>query len=124
VRLLIDSHAFLWWSEALPALGSGAHGAIADPTNEVLISVAALWELTIKVSSGKLSFATDVETIVANQGFTILPIKFLHLTRLIGLPRFHRDPFDRMMIAQALAEGIPIATSDRVFGAYGVQIVW
>jgi PIN domain nuclease of toxin-antitoxin system len=69
VRLLIDSHAFLWWTEGFPALGSGAHGAIGDPVNEVLISVAALWELAIKVSSGKLSLATDLETIVADQGF-------------------------------------------------------
>ena len=108
----------------MPALGSSAHGVIGDPTNEVLISVAALWELTIKVSSGKLSLTTDLETIVANQGFAVLPVTFPHLRRLAGLPRLHRDPFDRMMIAQALAEGIPIATDDRVFAGYGVQIVW
>jgi len=124
VRLLIDSHAFLWWAEAFPALGSGAHRAISDPVNEVLISVAALWELTIKVTSGKLSLATDLETIVANQGFAVLPIAFPHLRCLAGLPRLHRDPFDRMMIAQALAEGIPIATGDRAFAPYGVQVVW
>jgi PIN domain nuclease of toxin-antitoxin system len=124
VRLLIDSHAFLWWSEASQALGRGGHGAIADPTNEVLVSVAGLWELTIKISSGKLSLADDLETMVANQRFTTLSITFAHLRRLAGLPRLHRDPFDRMMIAQALAEGIPIVTGDRVFAAYGVQIVW
>jgi len=124
VRLLIDSHAFLWWSEALPALGTAAHGVIADRTNEVLISAAALWELTIKVSSGRLSLPTDLETMVANLGFAVLSITFPHLRRLADLPRLHRDPFDRMMIAQALAEGIPIATGDRVFAAYGVQIIW
>jgi PIN domain nuclease of toxin-antitoxin system len=124
VRLLIDSPAFLWWSEALPALGSTAYAAIADPTNEVLISVAALWELTIKASSGRLGLPTDLETMVTGQGFSVLSIAFPHLRRLAGLPRFHRDPFDRMMIAQALAEGIPIATGDRAFAAYGVQIIW
>ena len=124
MRFLIDSHAFVWWSEALPALGSVARGAIADPTNEVLISVAALWELTIKVSSGRLSLATDLETMVASQGFSVLSITFPHLSRLAVLPRFHRDPFDRTMIAQALAEGIPIVTVDRVFANYGVQVVW
>ena len=124
MRLLIDSHAFLWWSEELPALGKAAYRAIADPKNEVLISVAALWELTIKASSGKLSLPVDLETMVASQGFAVLSITFPHLTRLAGLPRLHRDPFDRIIIAQGLAEGIPIATGDRVFAAYGVQIVW
>jgi PIN domain nuclease of toxin-antitoxin system len=124
VRLLIDSHALVWWSNASPVLGTGARGAIADPANEVLISIAALWELTIKTSSGKLSLPADLETMVASEGFAILSITLPHLRRLAGLPRHHRDPFDRMMIAQALAEGIPIATGDRVFAGYGVQIVW
>jgi PIN domain nuclease of toxin-antitoxin system len=124
VRLLIDSHAFLWWGEASSALGTAARDVIVDPANEVLVSIAGLWELTIKTSSGKLTLPTDVEMMVANQGFSVLPILFRHLRRLAGLPRLHRDPFDRMMIAQALAEGIPIATGYRIFAAYGVQIVW
>ena len=108
MRLLIDSHAFLWWSEASPHLSPAAGGAIADPTNEVLISVAALWELTIKASSGKLNLPADLETMVASQQFSLLSITFLHLRQLAILPRRHRDPFDRIIIAQALAEGIPI----------------
>ena len=124
MRLLIDSHALLWWSEASPALSIAARTAIADPANDVLISIASLWELMIKASSGKLTLPADVETMVASQGFSVLSITFAHLRRIGGLPRFHRDPFDRMMIAQALAEGIPIATCDRLFAAYGVQILW
>ncbi|HXC11484.1 MAG TPA: type II toxin-antitoxin system VapC family toxin [Stellaceae bacterium] len=124
MRLLIDSHAFLWWSEDSPALGSAARSAIADPVNEALISVAALWELTIKASSGKLTLPADLETMAATLGFSVLSINFMHLRRLGLLPRVHRDPFDRMMIAQALAEGIPIITGDRAFAAYGVQTVW
>lgn len=124
MRLLIDSHALIWWRADSPALGRAAHNAISDPLNEVLISVAALWELTIKQSSGKLVLPTDLETIVAEEGFAVLSISFAHLRRLETLPRIHRDPFDRMMIAQAIAEGIPIVTGDRVFAAYGVQIVW
>jgi len=124
VRLLIDSHAFLWWSGASPALGAAARNAIGDPANEVLISIAALWELMIKASSGKLNLPADLETMVTRQRFSVLPISFVHLRRTGTLPRVHRDPFDRMMIAQALAEGIPIATGDPVFAAYGVQIVW
>ena len=124
MRLLIDSDAFLWWSEASPHLSLATRDAIADPTNEALISVAALWELTIKASSGKLNLPADVGTMVASQQFSLLSITFVHLRQLAILPRRHRDPFDRMMIAQALAEGIPIATSDRVFASYGLQIVW
>ena len=124
MRLLIDSHASLWWSEASPHLSLAARGAIADPTNELLISVAALWELTIKASSGKLNLPADLETMLASQQFSLLSITFVHLRQLAMLPRRHPDPFDRMMIAQALAEGIPIATNDRVFASYGLQIVW
>jgi len=124
VRLLIDSHALIWWSEASPGLSPAARNAIADPANEVLISIASLWELAIKASSGRLTLPADLETMVASQGFSVLAITFVHLRRLETLPRIHRDPFDRVMIAQALAEGTPIATRDRVFAAYGVQIVW
>ena len=125
MRLLIDSHAFLWWSEASAALGATARTAIANPTSEILVSVAGLWELTIKQSLGRLSLPDDLEVMVANQGFSVLPITFVHLRQLGTLPRRnHRDPFDRMMIAQALAEGIPIATGDPIFAAYGVQIIW
>ena len=124
MRLLTDSHAFLWWAEASPALSSTAREALADPANDVLVSMAALWELTIKASSGRLTLPADLEMMVPNLGFSVLPIGFAHLRRLGTLPRVHKDPFDRMMIAQALAEGIPIATGDRVFARYGVQIVW
>ena len=124
MRLLIDSHAFLWWSGASAVLSRAARDAIADPANEVLISVAALWELMIKQSLGKLTLPADIEAMVAGQGFSVLAITFDHLCRIGTLPRLHRDPFDRMMIAQALAEGIPIATGDRVFTTYGVQVVW
>ncbi len=124
MRLLIDSHALVWWFESLPVLSLPARNAITDPSNEVLVSVAALWELMIKVSTGKLSLPADIETMVVGEGFAVLPITFAHLRVIPALPRHHRDPFDRMMIAQALAEGIPIATSDRAFAAYGVQIVW
>jgi PIN domain nuclease of toxin-antitoxin system len=74
VRLLIDSHAFLWWSEASPALGPVARDAIADPENEVLISIAGLWELKIKQSSGRLTLPADLETMIARQRFSVLPI--------------------------------------------------
>ena len=124
MRLLIDSNAFLWWSESSTKLGNAARQAFTDPANEVSISIAALWEIVIKTSLRKLTVPADIETMVLSQGFSILPISFDHLRRIEALARIHKDPFDRMMIAQALAEGIPIATADRRFAAYGVQIVW
>lgn len=89
MRFLIDSHAFLWWAEASPVLGVGARAAITDPTNEeVLISIAGLWELTIKIASGKLSLPTELETMMENQEFAVLSITASHLRRLAGLPGF------------------------------------
>lgn len=124
MRLLIDSHTLIWWFERPASLGAAAAEVIADPANEVWVSVAALWELTIKASSGKLVLPASLEAMVFQAGFAVLSIEFAHLRRLELLPRLHRDPFDQMMIAQALAEGVPIATADRIFSAYGVQIVW
>jgi PIN domain nuclease of toxin-antitoxin system len=123
--LLLDSHAFVWWAEANQALSATARLAITDQANEVLVSVAGLWELVIKSQLGKLpSLPDDVETMLANQGFSLLPINFLHLRRYALLQQLHKDPFDRMMIAQALAENMPIVTRDRIFASYGVQVIW
>lgn len=124
MRLLIDSHVLLWWNTGSLQLSAAARAAVADPASEVLISIAGLWELTLKQAAGKLSFAPDLETMLVDEGFSVLSISFAHLRELASLPRLHRDPFDRMMIAQARSEGIPIATKDRHFAAYGVQIVW
>jgi PIN domain nuclease of toxin-antitoxin system len=124
VRLLIDSHALVWWRAGSSRLSRTGRSAIADPASEVIVSVAGLWELTIKISAGRLTVDADLETIIAEEGFLVRAIDFAHLHRLQSLPRIHRDPFDRMMIAQALAEGIPVVTGDRIFAAYGVQVVW
>src|SRR5205823_8216842 len=110
---------FLWWMEASPALSGSARAAIADPVNEVLISIASLWELTIKQALGKLTFPADPETVMRNEGFTVLSIGFAHLRRLGTLPHLHRDPFDRMLIAQAMVEGMPLITNDHALGRYG-----
>ena len=124
MRLLIDSHTLVWWLEASSRLGIAARDAIGDRETEVLVSVAALWELTLKSASRKLTLPADLETMVHGEGFSVLSITFDHLRRFGALPQHHRDPFDRMMIAQALVEAIPLASVDQVFRSYGVPIVW
>lgn len=124
MRLLIDTHTFIWWMEASSKLSAVAHSAIADPANEVLISIASIWELIIKVSSGKLNFPADPETIIRGEGFTVLAISFAHLRQNGTLPFFHRDPFDRMLVAQAMVEAAPLVTKDRRLARYGVPIFW
>jgi PIN domain nuclease of toxin-antitoxin system len=87
-------------------------------------SVATLWEIAIKRALGKLKFDDDFEQVIHEEDFGLLAISLAHLQASEHLPVHHRNPFDRLLIAQALAEGIPIATSDRVFAAYGVQLIW
>lgn len=124
MRLLLDTHAFLWWMEDSPEIGGAARTAIGDPDNDILISTASLWEITIKRALGKLAFPANLERVLREEGFAILPITFPHLRQLGALPFLHRDPFDRMLIAQARAEGIRIATRDAKFAPYGVAAIW
>jgi len=124
VRLLVDTHVLLWWRDDSPQLSPRARREIADSKNEVCVSVVTLWEIVLKRSTGKLNFPDDLEQVLQEDSFTLMPIGFQHLRTIERLPFLHKDPFDRMMIGQALSEGIPIATGDRIFAAYGAQIVW
>lgn len=124
MRLLLDTHAFIWWMSETPTLGSQARSIINDTANEIFFSVASLWEMTIKRGNGKLDFPGDLETLVVEEGFRILPIAYRHLRVLETLPRLHRDPFDRMLVSQAIADDMTLATRDTRFGAYGVSILW
>ena len=124
MRLLLDANALLWWRNASRRLSRLARDTIGDGGNEIVLSAATLWEITIKRGLGKLQFPDDLEEVMQEEGFSLMPIAYAHLRTFDNLPRHHRDPFDRLVIAQALSEGIPIATADRIFAAYGVQIVW
>jgi PIN domain nuclease of toxin-antitoxin system len=124
VRLLLDTHTLLWWRDDSPRLSSRARSEIADATNEILVSVATLWEISIKRVLGKLSFPDDLEEVVREESFGLLTISFQHLRRLETLPGLHRDPFDRMLVAQALTEGAPLVTNDRALLAYGAPTLW
>jgi PIN domain nuclease of toxin-antitoxin system len=128
VRLLLDTHAFLWFITDDPKLSALARELIADPNNEVLISPVSYWETAIKVSIGKYPLSTSYETFITQgidgNGFKILPIEPGHATILATMPFHHRDPFDRMLVAQAQVEKISVVSNDAVLDLYGVSRLW
>ena len=128
MRLLLDTHAFLWWLAGNARLSMSARRAVEDPDNDVIVSAASAWEIATKHRIGKLSeaavVAQDVAGAIASQGFEELPITVEDAERAGGLPGPHGDPFDRMLIAQAVARGLVLVSIDRVFDKYGVRRVW
>lgn len=128
MRLLLDTHAFLWFVTDDPNLSAPARTTIANPSNDVLVSPASFWEIAIKVSLGKYQLSAPFETFVT-QGiegneFEILPILPRHAAALTSLPFHHKDPFDRLIIAQALVEQIPVISGDAAFHDYAISIIW
>lgn len=124
MRLLLDTHALLWFLAGDPALGDPARRAIEDPANERRVSVASLWEIAIKISLGKLDVQGGFDAVVAalpENDFDLLALEVRHVRRLVDLPFHHRDPFDRVLIAQAIEDDLTIVTADRSFIAYGVH---
>ena len=128
MRLLLDTHAFLWFFTDDPLLSAAAKALIADPTNEILVSPASYWEVAIKISLGKYPMSVPFDEFwtegIDGNGFVILPIRLPHATVLSSLPMHHKDPFDRMIISQAIAEQIPVVTVDTAFHSYSVTRLW
>lgn len=128
MKLLLDTHAWLWFVLGDDSLTPTARKLIEDPGNDVLISPVAYWETAIKISIGKYQLSEPFEqfivSAIAGQGFEILPILPQHTTALVSLPFHHRDPFDRLLVAQALTEGLPLLSADAALDAYGVQRLW
>ena len=122
-RLLLDTHAFLWWLSDDPALGTDARQIIGEPRNQVMVSAASIWEISIKQTKGMLEAPEDLEVLVEHEGFSKLPISLFHGQQAAKLPDIHRDPFDRMLIAQAQAEGLELMTADNIIPQYGVRVV-
>lgn len=122
-RLLLDTQVVLWWLGDDPSLGRKAKETIKDGSNEVYVSAATTWEISIKRALGKLQAPDDMDSIVEDERFLKLPISLYHGQMAGMLPPHHRDPFDRMLIAQALAEGLIIITSDGHFQKYGIRIM-
>ncbi|MBI1913433.1 MAG: type II toxin-antitoxin system VapC family toxin [Planctomycetes bacterium] len=128
MKLLLDTHTVLWFYLADPQLSATASGTIMDPANEKWVSPASYWEIAIKISTGKYALAQPYEDFWRNaidaNGFQILPILPRHTALLTTMPYHHRDPFDRLIVAQAVAEGMSVVSADPIIDAYGVTRVW
>lgn len=129
MRYLLDTCAFLWWTDADPKLSKPAEAAIGDPANEVYFTVVSSWEIAIKVRIGKLALAQPVSSYIADQlalypFIKLLPVELQHSYRAATLPRHHDDPFDLLIIAQAQEENLIILSSDHKFPAYPVGVLW
>jgi PIN domain nuclease of toxin-antitoxin system len=127
MEVLLDSHAILWFYNADNQLSEKIKDIISDTKNICYLSIGSLWEITIKYSLGKLELTNTLEDFfqfVERNQFIILEIDFNHLLKLNGLPLIHRDPFDRLIIAQGLSQNLKIATKDGVFHEYGVETIW
>jgi PIN domain nuclease of toxin-antitoxin system len=121
VNLLLDTHVLIWWDEGR-RLSAGARRAI-ETADIVYVSAASAWEVAIKLGLGRLNTARTVGQAAHDSGFVELPIGFHHAERVAGLPLHHRDPFDRLLVAQAEVEGLTLVTRDPVFGKYDVELI-
>jgi PIN domain nuclease of toxin-antitoxin system len=128
MRHLLDAHSLIWALDNPSKLGAAAVTALQDPANQLLLSAGTMWELGIKTALGKLTlslpFRQWMDKAMADLGLTVLPIALDHVELQAGLPFHHRDPFDRLLAAQALVEGIPLVSADTVFDQYGVNRIW
>jgi len=128
VRVLLDTHAFLWWNEANPALSKRAYALLANPRNTLVLSAASAWEMVIKTQSGKLRLpeppSVYIPTRTAHYGMEVLPVSLAHVLAVESLPLHHRDPFDRLLVAQAGVEEMAILSADPQIRQYSVQVVW
>lgn len=124
---LLDTQALIWAFENDARLSDKARKVIANEENTVWVSIASLWEMAIKISIGKLDLAFSLEQVIEKleeEGIALLPIQPAHILQVRDLPMLHRDPFDRIIIAQACAEKIAAISSDDIFGSYPIEVVW
>lgn len=128
MNLLLDTHAFLWWVSDDPQLPDRARDAIADGRNEVFFSVVSAWEIVVKAGLGRLRLEGETDAFIDEQleanAFQVLPVHLRHALALAGLPDLHRDPFDRMLVAQASNDDLTIVSGDPRLVAYPVSVLW
>ncbi len=124
MKLLLDTHAALWWLADDTRVGGDAERQLSDDTNRVLLSAAVIWEVAIKRSLGKLQAPADLAPTLLDAGAQPLPVTLDHAAAVAALPWHHRDPFDRLLVAQALSEGAVIVSQDNRLRDYGVSLIW
>lgn len=128
MRLLLDTHALLWWANNNAQLSATAREHIQQPRNRILVSAASVWEIAVKFNSGRLptaaAFVADLPEYLRRQNFDALPISAEHALRAGLLPGPHRDPFDRMLLAQAMEENVAIISNDQALDGYGTTRIW
>ena len=128
MTVLLDTHALLWFLSDDPQLSQAAKTSIEDPGNRKLVSVASCWEIAIKAGLGKLKLGEPAATLLAREipdnSFELLSVSLSHATAVESLPPHHKDPFDRLMVVQALAEGTPLVSHDSSLDSYGIVRIW
>jgi len=128
MRLLLDTHTLLWWVEDDPQLSASARSSISDEHNQCFVSLVSAWEMSIKASLNKLRLTVPVldyfRQHLPGNNFQPLPITMEHVTRVQHLPFHHRDPFDRLLLAQAQQERLALVSADTVFSSYGIERIW
>lgn len=128
VKLLLDTHAFLWWLDGDASLSRHARSAISEVSNDVFVSAASAWEISTKHRLGKLPgaalVAADIGAAVEGQGFLALPVSLRHGQAAGALPGSHRDPFDRMIVVQAMLEDMTLVSNERLFDSFGARRLW
>jgi len=128
VKLLLDTHSFIWFVEGNPQLSLNSRELIADPENQVFLSIVSIWEMAIKDGLGKLDLRQPLNELVATQislnDISVLPLTVEHALYVRDLPLHHRDPFDRIIIGQGIIEGLPVISIDEVFDRYGISRIW
>jgi PIN domain nuclease of toxin-antitoxin system len=124
LKLLLDTHAVIWFTEDAPQLSTSAAAAIEDPANDILLSAVVAWEIAIKRGVGKLSVANNYVDVMLAAGSRELPVVIAHAQKVEDLPPHHSDPFDRLLVAQAMAEDAAIVTNDPRIRRYDVSVLW
>jgi PIN domain nuclease of toxin-antitoxin system len=128
MKLLLDTHTFIWWANEPEKLSKKVLAACQDNSNTLILSVVSAWEMQIKMQLGKLKVSRPIEELIKAQqqanSLQVLPIELAHVMSLSNLPAHHKDPFDRLLIAQANIEAATLISVDPVFSSYGVQVLW
>ena len=127
MKLLLDTHIFIWWADQPEKLSNAVLSALEDEANELLLSVASVWEMQIKIQLGKLKLRLPLKALVKNQqetnDLTVWPVTLTHVLAVGDLPFHHKDPFDRLLIAQSIQEDLTLVTADSQFSAYSVKLL-